>query len=190
MIAWANPADNLGWLQSCHAFLGSHMNGIMSPEATKELFRKTWRCFPTGVSVITFYEDGGAVHGLTANAISPVSLDPMLVLVCVDHNARSFPIMRKSERFVMNFLAKDQADQSNFFARNDTEGEPPFGFTRSGRGYPVLEGSVAYMDCKVYDTMEAGDHTIFVGEVEEIEVTDAEALVFCQGKYTEVMPPK
>ena len=161
----------------------------MSPAVTKEIFRKTWGCFPTGVSVITFYEEGGTVHGLTANSVCSVSLDPMLVLVCVDHEARTYPILQRSDRFVMNFLAKDQAEASKYFARSDTEGPPPFEFVKSGRGFPVLKGAIAYLDCSVYKTMEAGDHTIFLGEVEEMDLDDGEALVFCQGKYTEVVAP-
>ena len=160
---------------------------VMSPAATKDLFRKTWGCFPTGVTIITFYEEDGTVHGLTANSVCSVSLEPMLVMVCVDHKARSFPILRKSERFVMNFLARGQQESSTYFARSDTDGEPPFAFTKSEHGYPVLEGNIAYMDCKVYKTVEAGDHTLFIGEVEEMELTDGDALVFSHGKYTSVV---
>ncbi len=163
----------------------------MSPEANKDLYRKTWSRFPTGVSVITFYEaDGKTVHGLTANAVSSVSLDPMLVLVCVDHKARSFPLMSKSERFVMNFLTEAQSEPLRYFARNDTTGAPPFKFRKSARGYPILEGSYAFMDCIVYAKHLAGDHTLFLGKVDEIDVTDAKPVVWYMGKLTSVAPPQ
>ncbi len=161
----------------------------MSPAVDKDLFRKTWGCFPTGVTVVSFFEDDGAVHGLTANSVSSVSLDPFLVLVCVDHKARSFPLLTRRDRFVMNILARDQEDVSTFFARSDTQGEPPFAFGKSGSGSPVLKGCVAYMDCAVYAKHVAGDHTIFIGKVDEIELFGGEPLVFCQGKYTNVLPP-
>ena len=162
----------------------------MNPAASEELFRQAWGGFPSGVSVITFYEESGTVHGLTASAVCSVSLEPLLVLVCVDHKARSFPMLQKSERFVMNVLSRGQREPASYFARSDTEGEVPFRVRRSRHGLPVLEGCLAYMDCKIANTHEAGDHTIFLGQVEEIEVYDGTPLVFYTGKYTEVVPPQ
>ena len=161
----------------------------MSPAATKDLFRQAWGNFPSGVSVVTFYWDNGAVHGLTANSVCSVSMDPMLLLVCVDHKARSFPMLAKSERFVMNFLADGQTKESGYFARSDTDEEPPFSFHKSGHGYPVLEGCAAYMDCVVFEKHTAGDHTIFLGKVEEIEVYTREPLVYCAGEYAQLIWP-
>ncbi len=161
----------------------------MSPAATKDLFRKTWGLFPTGVTIVTFYTGAGAIHGLTANSVCSVSLEPFLVLVCVDHKARSFPMLSKQDRFVMNFLAQGQREACTFFARSDTEGSGPYTFTKSARGYPVLDGCVAYMECSIQAKHRAGDHTIFVGEVKEIELLGGEPLVFYQGKFTKVVPP-
>lgn len=163
----------------------------MSPAATKELFRQAWGRFPTGVSVITFYEDGEMVHGLTANSVCSVSLEPLLVLVCVDHKARSFPMLGKSKRFVMNILSSGQREPSRYFAKSDTEGEPPFKFRKSQHGFPVLDGCLAYMDCKITGTHPAGDHSIFLGQVEEIEIYNGAPMVFYTGKYTDlVVPPQ
>lgn len=161
----------------------------MSPAATNDLFRQAWGNFPSGVSVVTFYRDDGTVHGLTANSVCSVSMNPMLILVCVDHGARSFPMLEKSERFVMNFLAEGQAAESDFFARSDTGEAPPFSFRKSGSGYPILEGCVAYMDCSVFEMHEAGDHTIFLGKVDEIEVSSKEPLVYCSGRYPQIVRP-
>ena len=162
----------------------------MSPAPTKDLFRKTWGSFPTGVSLCTFYEPSGLVHGITANSVCSVSLDPFLVLVCIDHKARSFPMMSNSDRFVMNFLSHEHEAVARYFARSDTHGQPPFVFHKSAHSYPVLDGAIAYMDCKVYGKHLAGDHTIFVGQVEEIEAKGGKPLVFYTGKFTEVVPPK
>ena len=160
----------------------------MSQPVTKEIFLKAWGNFPSGVSVITFYEEGGAVHGLTANAVCSVSLEPFMVLVCIDHKAQSFPILSKSDRFVMNFLSKGQEEACMHFARSDTEGEPPFTFSRSAHGVPVLEGCLAHLECRIMDKHPAGDHTIFVGEVEEIEFHGGEPLVFYEGKFLGIAP--
>ena len=162
----------------------------MSPAPTKELFRKTWGDFPTGVSVVSFYDDSGMVHGLTANSVCSVSLDPFLVLVCVDHKARSFPMMSKSEHFVMSLLSREQEEECKYFARSDTEGEPPFKFRKSGRGYPILEGCLGYLECTIVAKHPAGDHTIFVGQVEEMEQHGGKPLVFCGGKFTDVVMPE
>lgn len=163
----------------------------MSPEVNKDLFRKTWSRFPTGVSVITFYEaDGHTVHGLTANAVLSLSLDPFLVLVSVDHKARSFPLMSKSDRFVMNLLTESQEAELRYFARNDTSGQPPFKFRKSGRGYPILEGSFAYMDCQVHAKYPGGDHTIFLGKVDEMDLYEGKPVVWYMGKLTSVVPPQ
>ena len=162
----------------------------MNPAASKEMFLQAWGSFPSGVSVITFYEDGGAVHGLTANAVCSVSLEPCLVLVCVDHKARSFAMLRESERFVMNFLSHGQEGPFNHFARSDTEGEPPFKFHRSAHGLPVLDGCVAWLECRIVGMHPAGDHTIFVGEVEEIEFYGGRPLVLYTGKLMEIQEPK
>ena len=165
------------------------MEADVSHTATRELFLQAWGNFPSGVSVVTFYRDDGAVHGLTANAVCSVSIDPMLILVCIDHQARSFPMLEKSERFLMNFLAERQTEEADFFARSDTSEEPPFSFQKSGFGYPILEGCAAYMDCAVFDKHTAGDHTIFLGKVDEIEVSAKEPLVYCSGEYAQLVRP-
>ena len=158
----------------------------MSPVVNKDLFRKTWGNFPSGVSVVSFYDQEGVVHGLTANSVCSVSLDPFLVLVCIDHKARSFKMLGQSERFVMNFLSDKQEEECRYFAKSDTAGVPPFKFRKSTAGFPVLDGSIAYMDCKIVAQHLAGDHTIFVGEVHEIDFHGGKPLVFYTGKFTEV----
>ena len=155
----------------------------MSPQATKDLFRQAWACFPTGIAVITFRQSDGAIHGLTANAVCSVSLDPLLILVCVDHKSRSYPMLMGASRFVMNFLAQGQEDVSRFFASRDAKGDPPFDFRRTGYGDPILQGSVASLDAAITERHVAGDHTIFIARVEEIDLSDAAPIVFHTGKY-------
>ena len=162
----------------------------MITDADKNLFRQTWGNFPTGVSVISFFTPDRATHGITANSVCSVSLQPMLVLVCVDHKARSFPMLDASDRFVMNFLAKSQEAQSNFFASSKTHGSGPFEWGTTAAGLPMLEGTLGFMDCSVYAKHRTGDHTIFVGQVEEISLTEGvEPLAYCRGKYTQIMEP-
>ncbi len=153
-----------------------------------DLFRQAWGNFPTGVSVVTFYKEDGSIHGLTASAISSVSLTPPLVLVCVDEKARSRQLLAANGRFVMNFLAKGQEDLCWHFANRQERGVGPFTYKRSRQGFPVLDGCYAWMDCRVAGVHPAGDHAVFIGEVEEIAVNGGTPLVFHQGGFAELKP--
>ena len=162
----------------------------MAKDEDKFRFRALWSNFPTGVSVISFFTPDGAIHGITANSVCSVSLDPLLVLVCVDHKARSFPMLDASDHFVMNFLAQGQEDQSNFFASSKTEGAGPFTWGRTASGLPTLDGAIGFLDCAVDAKHEAGDHTIFVGRVDEISLREGvEPMAYSHGKYTKVVKP-
>src|SRR5271157_4632719 len=111
-------------------------------------FRKAMGCFATGVTIITVDLDG-QVHGMTANAFASVSLDPMLVLVCVDHTTRTHAHLHAKKRFGINVLGEDQRAISEYYARvershEDAEAEAGARFERTRHGTPVLHGSLAY----------------------------------------------
>ncbi len=161
--------------------------------ATKAEFRKAMGCFATGVTVITVdYE--GEVQGMTANAFSSVSLEPQLVLVCVDHKARTHAHLHAKKRFGVNILAEDQRAVSDYYARPDrdhdqAEQEVGARFDRTPHGTPVLHGALAYLECRLHTVQDAGDHTIFIAEVEDLVVREGNPLVFFQGKYRNIAPP-
>jgi flavin reductase (DIM6/NTAB) family NADH-FMN oxidoreductase RutF len=148
-------------------------------------FREAWGKFATGVAVVTSIEPGGGVHGMAANGINSVSLDPMLVLVCVGHNRNSYPLIESTKRFCINILCHDQKGIAEYYAiPNEMRvGETPARFRFTPDGSAVIESSLAAMDCKVVDEVKAGDHTIFIGEVTEIEVNEGEPLLYYQGKF-------
>jgi flavin reductase (DIM6/NTAB) family NADH-FMN oxidoreductase RutF len=162
--------------------------------ATKAEFRKAMGCFATGVTVITVdYE--GEVQGMTANAFASVSLDPQLVLVCVDHKARTHAHLHAKKRFGVNVLAESQRAVSDYYARPDraydrAEEETGARFDRTPQGTPVLHGALAYLECRLHTVQDAGDHTIFIAEVEDLVVREGEPLLFFQGKYREIGPPQ
>ncbi|MBM3944119.1 MAG: flavin reductase family protein [SAR202 cluster bacterium] len=152
-------------------------------------FRQAWSRFATGVSVITTREPDGGVHGMAANGICSVSLDPMLVLVCVDHRRQTYPLIKSTGRFAINILAGDQQAIAEYWARppekREGDVETPFKFTK--RGAATIEGCLAYMDCHVYQEVPAGDHTLFIGEVDEIHIGSAEEpLLFYQSKFNQL----
>ena len=161
-------------------------------------FREAMSCFATGVTIITLDLGGGVhgavhggVHGMTANAFASVSLDPPLVLVCVDRQASTHAHLHAKKRFGVNVLSEDQRAISEHYARadrTDADAETVAGarFERTRHGTPVLHGSLAYLECRLRSAQEAGDHTIFIAEVEDIVVREGDPLVFYRGKYRKV----
>jgi flavin reductase (DIM6/NTAB) family NADH-FMN oxidoreductase RutF len=153
-------------------------------------FRKAMGSFATGVTVITVdYE--GEVHGMTANAFASVSLDPMLVLVCVDHKARTHAHLHARKRFGVNVLAENQRAVSEYYADPNpdhryAEREARARFDRTQHGTPVLHGALAYLECRLHTAQDAGDHTIFIAEVEDVVVRAGDPLLYFRGEYRKV----
>ena len=167
--------------------MGRNLTG-MSLTATE--FRKAMGAFATGVTIITVDLDG-EVHGMTANAFTSVSLDPMLVLVCVDHSTRTHAHLHTKKRFGINVLCENQRAISEYYARPErvherAEAEAGARFDRTSHGTPILHGSLAYLECRLHSSEEAGDHTIFIAEVEDVVVREGDPLLFFRGKYRKV----
>ena len=153
-------------------------------------FRKAMGAFATGVTIITVDLEG-EVHGMTANAFTSVSLDPMLVLVCVDHSTRTHAHLHAKKRFGINVLCEDQRAISEYYARPErtherAEVEAGARFERTRHGTPILHGALAYLECRLQSAEDAGDHTIFIAEVEDVVVGDGDPLLFFRGKYRKV----
>jgi flavin reductase (DIM6/NTAB) family NADH-FMN oxidoreductase RutF len=153
-------------------------------------FRRAMGCFATGVTIVTVDLDG-EVHGMTANAFASVSLDPMLVLVCVDHTTRTHAHLHAKKRFGINVLCQEQRAISEYYARPErthehAEQEAGAKFERTRHGTPMLQGSLAYLECRLHSAEVAGDHTIFIAEVEDVVVREGEPLLFFRGKYRKV----
>src|SRR5579871_1519651 len=153
-------------------------------------FRKAMGAFATGVTIITVDLDG-EVHGMTANAFASVSLDPMLVLVCVDHSTRTHAHLHAKKRFGINVLCEDQRAISEYYARpqrthEHAEAEAGARFDRTSHGTPMLHGALAYLECRLQSSQQAGDHAIFIAEVEDVVVREGDPLLFFRGKYRQV----
>ncbi len=149
------------------------------------LYRQVLGAFATGVAVVTTKREN-CYFGLTVNSFTSVSLDPMLIQINIAKNTTSHEYIRETGFFVVNILAEDQRLTSNIFS-----GAPPaerFQNVRTwetGSGCPVIEGSLAYIEVKVVGTFEGGDHTIFLGEVLQMQTLreDAPPLLYYRGKY-------
>jgi flavin reductase (DIM6/NTAB) family NADH-FMN oxidoreductase RutF len=157
---------------------------------SQEEFRKALGCFATGITVITLDSDN-EVHGMTANAFTSVSLDPMLVLVCVDQRARTHGHLHAKKRFGVNVLAENQRTISEYYAHparthDRAAEEAGAAFERTEHGTPVLRGALAYLECRLHSAQDAGDHTIFIAEVEEVVVREGNPLLYFESKYRKI----
>jgi flavin reductase (DIM6/NTAB) family NADH-FMN oxidoreductase RutF len=147
-------------------------------------FRRMMGRFPTGVTVVAARNVDGEPYGLTVNSFTSVSLDPPLVLVCIDRKANSHDPLLASDTFAVSILAAHQADIAARFA--DAPSDERFHdlpWEAGPNGDPILEGAAAWVACSVWESHGAGDHTILVGRVESLGEGDADALVFHRSRY-------
>lgn len=152
-----------------------------------QAFRKVMGNFATGVTVLTTATPEG-VYGMTANAVTSVSLEPTLVLACIEKTTRTHAYVQQSKVFALNVLSVEQQSSAELFALPDARRErclTTVEYERASSGAPLLRGALAYLDCRVVAQHPGGDHTIFVGEVDAAAVlTDEdEPLLFFRGQY-------
>lgn len=149
-------------------------------------FRNIVGRFATGVTVITTAA-GEEFQGMTANAFTSLSLDPLMVLICVDRSTHTHRVLERGRVFTVNVLADHQEEVSRLFAQR---AGPEPGTLRGQRftigvtGAPVLEDCMAYLECRVADVHDGGDHSIFIGEVVDGRlVSERKPLLFYAGSY-------
>lgn len=151
---------------------------------SKDEFRAALSRFTSGVTVVTTLGKDNRPAGITVSAFSSVSLEPPLVLACIDKRASLHDHLTEGRYFAVNILAEDQQHISRLFASKD---EDRFGGVRCSRGAsgaPLLDDALAYLECRVVHAYPGGDHTIIVGEVESTSVADREPLAYYRGCYT------
>ena len=149
-------------------------------------FRAAMGSFLTGVAVMTT-KVNGEPHGMTANAVSSVSLEPPLVLVCVAEEAIMAERVRQAGVFALSFLAEDQRALSNRFA-DPSRGEGAEEFEGvevevAATGCPVITGATAMVDCRVTSITAAGDHLVVIGEVVALDTAGDAPLGYYRGGY-------
>jgi flavin reductase (DIM6/NTAB) family NADH-FMN oxidoreductase RutF len=124
---------------------------------------------------------------MTANAFTSVSLKPPLVLVCVDHRARSHALLQEQKRFGINVLREDQEPLARYYAdsnqTHETAAELGVEYATSERSTPWLKDCLARLDCTLVAIHDAGDHTLFIGQVEQASVGEGRPLLFYGGKF-------
>ena len=146
----------------------------------ERLFREAMGSFTTGVTVITTLGDQSDIHGMTANALMSVSLDPQLLLISIDQHSQTLDRIQQSGKFSISILCKHQEHLSRLFSGHCRQDPIDFAWFD---GMPVIKEAVAWLNCRVYDTFTVGDHTLFVGEVLNVRLEDTEPLVYFKSQY-------
>lgn len=152
-----------------------------------EKYKRTLARWTTGVTIVTA-RHGDRIHGMTVSAFCSVSLDPPLVLVCAATSSNTHQLIREAESFAVNILSEGQEELSQRFASRREEHRRFEGLEcrRGTTGCPYIPGAAATLDCRVVQTMESGDHVIYVGEVIESEFSERRPLVYHRGAYRRI----
>lgn len=153
---------------------------------TKEEFRAALGRFASGVTVVTTKDDSGKLFGITVSAFCSVSLEPPLILVCIEKRAGSHHAFQESKAFVVNILREDQQSVSNHFASHLEDKFANVEYDTGIENLPVLRDCLVNLECRLHDSHESGDHTIFIGEIEKATVREENPLIYWHGKYREI----
>ena len=146
-------------------------------------FRSTLGRFASGVTVVTARDAEGRDHGMTVSAFASVSLEPPLVLACIDRAASMFELLRTTTHVGVNILAAPQEALSRRFA---SVADSPFdgvGFVRAASGVVLLDDVLAQLECRVHARHDAGDHMLVILAVESAAVTEQKPLLYFSGGY-------
>lgn len=149
-------------------------------------FRSALSRFASGVTVLTTHTDDDRDLGMTATAFSSVSIDPPLVLVCVDHDASMASPLKHATHVGVHVLRAGQEELSRRFAGTESDRFAGLAVTRGAGHVPLLEGALARLQCRIVERHPGGDHVIVVAEVLEAEVSDGEPLLYFRGRYGEL----
>ncbi len=144
-------------------------------------------CFASGVTVVTAnYQD--TLYGLTVSSFTSLSLEPRLILVCIDQNTRNYHALTGAGHFGVNILASDQEHLSRHFAGANKDDWSQLAYRIGQTGAPLLEGALVGLECAVHSLLPGGDHTVVVGEIRSISIEDKEPLVYCRASYHQLQP--
>ena len=147
-----------------------------------DLQRQVMGHFATGVTVVTT-RYGDDVSGMTANAVVSLSLDPPLILVCVDLESSMHGMLTSSDCFAVNMLRADQQELSKRFAKPGPKDFSGIELKTAQTGAPIFLDAIAYADCKITEIIRGGDHDMFIGQMVAGEVGDGKPLIFYGGQY-------
>lgn len=152
-------------------------------------FRNAMAQFASGVTVVTTRDVDGVPWGFTASAFSSLSLDPPLVLVCLEKKADSHPAFERADQFAVSILAEHQGDTALRFA---TRGADKFGgldmVEGEATGLPLVPDAMVHLECRIHDRLPGGDHTILIGEVLTARIEDKPPLLHYNRRFGAFQP--
>jgi flavin reductase (DIM6/NTAB) family NADH-FMN oxidoreductase RutF len=146
-------------------------------------FRAVLGRLASGVSVVTTRSPEGKDHGMTVTALSSLSLEPPLILVCVDRAATMYDALREAPHFAVSMLTSEQEIISRRFAETSDTKFEGVGFSRDATGCALIDDALAHLECSMWAQYEGGDHTIFVGQVVRAKTGEAKPLLYYRGGY-------
>lgn len=150
------------------------------------MLRRAFSCFPTGVTVVTTRNPDGTLSGLTVNSYTSLSLDPPLILWALGSHSTSLRAFEAATHFAINILAEDQAWLSRRFATKSHDKFHGVSWHPGIEGVPLLDGCSAHIECRLHSAQPGGDHLLFVGRVERVDVLSRPPLVYVNGRYRKV----
>jgi flavin reductase (DIM6/NTAB) family NADH-FMN oxidoreductase RutF len=151
---------------------------------TKDEFRQALSRFASGVTVVTCKGLDGQLRGITVSAFSSLSLDPPMVLICIDKRASIHEHLAEGRFFAVNFLAQDQEHISRRFASKEPDKFNGIQCKTGQCGAPLIEGALGFVECRIEHAYPGGDHTIFVGQVEASGASDGQPILYYSGNYS------
>jgi len=149
-------------------------------------FRAVLGRFPSGVTVVSTRGADGSDQGMTVSAFCSLSLDPPLVLICIEHSASVHEALTTAPGFAVNILSARQEQIARRSSIVDIERFEGVGFTRSSSGYAILDDILGLIECRRVALHEGGDHTIIVGEVEATRIEIGTPLLYYRGGYAQL----
>jgi flavin reductase (DIM6/NTAB) family NADH-FMN oxidoreductase RutF len=153
---------------------------------TPDEFRSVLGRFPSGVTVVTTKGGNGSDEGMTVSAFCSLSLEPPLVLICIEKTASAYEALTMSAGFVVNILSAGQEQIARRFAIVDIDRFEGVGYSRSQNGVAVLDDALGLIECSTVARHEAGDHTVIVGEVEAARAGTGAPLLYYRGGYAQL----
>ncbi|MGB7068048.1 MAG: flavin reductase family protein [Pyrinomonadaceae bacterium] len=153
---------------------------------TQDDFRSALSRFACGVTIVTTKDASGNLHGLTVSAFASVSLDPPLILICIEKAAGSYHAFHESGLFAVHILSAGQSELSERFASQITKKFEGVDMNPNLDGLPLIAGCVANLECRVRNVCDGGDHSIFIAEVQDIAFHDGDPLVYFRSDYREL----
>jgi len=148
-----------------------------------DVFRRVMGSFASGVTIVTALDPDGAPRGFTASGMSSLSLNPRLLLICVNAASATLSAIQEQGVFAVNILAEQQRELAQRFASRLPDKFAGVEWQPGATGAPLMAGSLAHAECRVYRVYEGGDHVVILGEVVAAAASDAVPLLYFRGRY-------